>query len=69
MPYFWLALLLLYLFARRVAAAFPLNGGYDPTLTIGWSGAFIASAASHAILPAATIVLAQSAAGCSACGT
>ncbi|MGO9822014.1 MAG: ABC transporter permease [Solirubrobacteraceae bacterium] len=58
MPYFWLALLLLYLFAV-VLRALPLNGGYAPTLTIGWSGSFIASAASHAILPAATIVLAQ----------
>jgi peptide/nickel transport system permease protein len=58
MPYFWLALLLLYLFAV-VLRVLPLNGGYDPTLTIGWSGAFIASALEHAILPAATIVLAQ----------
>jgi peptide/nickel transport system permease protein len=58
MPYFWLALLLLYLFAA-VLRVLPLNGGYDPTMTIGWSGPFIASALQHSILPAATIVLAQ----------
>jgi peptide/nickel transport system permease protein len=57
-PYFWLALLLLYLFAA-VLRVLPLNGGYDPTMTIGWSGPFIASALQHSILPAATIVLAQ----------
>jgi peptide/nickel transport system permease protein len=58
MPYFWLALLLLYLFAVLLRLL-PLNGGYDPTLTIGWSGPFIASALEHSILPAVTIVLAQ----------
>ena len=58
MPYFWLALLLLYLFAVLLRVL-PLNGGYDPTLTIGWSGPFIASALEHSILPAVTIVLAQ----------
>jgi peptide/nickel transport system permease protein len=58
MPYFWLALLLLYLFAVLLRFL-PLNGGYDPTLTIGWSGPFIASALEHSILPAVTIVLAQ----------
>ncbi len=58
MPYFWLALMLLYLFAV-VVPVLPLSGGYDPTLTIGWSGPFIVSALQHAILPAATIVLAQ----------
>jgi peptide/nickel transport system permease protein len=58
MPYFWLALLLLYLFGV-VIKIFPLNGGYDASTTIGWNGSFIASAVLHAILPAATIVLAQ----------
>src|ERR1700749_4561667 len=58
MPYFWLALLLLYLFGV-VVKVFPLNGGYDASTTIGFNGAFISSAFLHAILPAATIVLAQ----------
>lgn len=55
-PYFWLALLLLYLFSQ-VWGLLPLGGGYDETLDIGLSGAFLTSAAEHAVLPAATIVL------------
>ena len=58
MPYFWLALLLLYLFGV-VLRVLPLNGGYDPTIPIGWSGPFFYSAFLHSLLPAATIVLAQ----------
>ncbi|MGW7694223.1 ABC transporter permease [Streptomyces asiaticus] len=55
-PYFWLALLLLYLFSQ-VWGVLPLGGGYDETLDMGWNGAFLSSAAEHAVLPAATIVL------------
>jgi peptide/nickel transport system permease protein len=55
-PYFWLALLLLYLLTSKVHV-FPQNGGYDPVLDIGWNGAFIGSALKHALLPAITIVL------------
>lgn len=55
-PYFWLALLLLY-FLGFVLNLVPLSGGYDTTLTPGISGDFIASAAQHALLPAITIVL------------
>jgi peptide/nickel transport system permease protein len=55
-PYFWLALLLLYLFTQ-VWQVFPQNGGYDPSLTIGLSGGFVSSALQHALLPALTIVL------------
>ena len=58
MPYFWLALLLLYLFGV-VLKVLPLNGGYDPSDNIGWNGPFLYSAFLHAILPASTIVLAQ----------
>jgi peptide/nickel transport system permease protein len=58
MPYFWLALLLLYLFGVALHIA-PLNGGYDPALIPGWSGPFILSAISHSLLPAFTIVIAQ----------
>jgi peptide/nickel transport system permease protein len=58
MPYFWLALLLLYLFGV-VLKVLPLNGGYDPSTTIGWNVPFVWSAFLHSILPAATIVLAQ----------
>ncbi|WAP58954.1 ABC transporter permease [Streptomyces sp. S465] len=55
-PYFWLALLLLYLFSQ-VWGLLPLGGGYDETLDMGLNGAFLSSAAEHAVLPAATIVL------------
>jgi peptide/nickel transport system permease protein len=56
-PYFWLALILLYLFGS-VWMISPLNGGYDPyTTTPGWNPAFIGSVISHGILPAATIVI------------
>ncbi len=58
-PYFWLALILLYLFADNVLHLFPGYGGYNinSDLDIGFSGPFLASALQHAILPAATIVI------------
>ena len=57
-PYFWLALLLLYGFGV-VWGVLPLNGGYDAADTVGWNGTFVLSAIQHALLPAGTIVLAQ----------
>jgi peptide/nickel transport system permease protein len=59
MPYFWLALLMLYLFASNVWHILPQGQGYntDSNLVPGWSLPFIASAVQHAILPAATIVI------------
>ncbi len=58
LPYFWLALLLLYLLAF-VYHVFPLNGGYSPDLTPGWTWAFLGSAIYHSVLPALTIVIAS----------
>ena len=58
MPYFWLALLMVYLFANKWQI-FPAQGGYDPSLDVGWSGAFISSAVQHSILPALTLVVAS----------
>jgi peptide/nickel transport system permease protein len=56
-PYFWLALILLYLFGYRLNWL-PLNGGYDSdALLPGWSADFLWSAVQHAILPALTIVI------------
>ena len=56
-PYFWLALILLFLFGS-VWPLFPLNNGYDVyTVTPGWSGAFIGSVLYYGTLPALTIVL------------
>jgi peptide/nickel transport system permease protein len=56
MPYFWVALLLVYFLAEQVHL-FPASGGYDSTVVPGWNLAFIDSAIPHAVLPAATIVI------------
>lgn len=55
-PYFWLALVLVFVFAS-VLHILPLSGGYSPALTVGFTGSFIGSAVYHAILPALTIVI------------
>lgn len=55
-PYFWLALIILYVFGFKLGW-FPFSDGYDTTLNPGWNLAFILSAAYHAILPALTIVI------------
>lgn len=56
-PYFWLAMILLYLLAN-VLRIFPAYGGYDIYSTVpGWTWDFVSSAIYYAILPALTIVL------------
>ncbi len=56
-PYFWLALVLLYFLASKIQL-FPLSGGYDVyTVQPGLSWAFISSVIYHGSLPALTIVL------------
>src|ERR1039457_3801545 len=55
-PYFWLGLVVLTIFAVKLNW-FPLSSGYDPNLTVGFTWAFIWSATSHAVLPAATIIV------------
>jgi peptide/nickel transport system permease protein len=56
-PYFWLALVLLYYLGAELGW-FPLHGGYDADdTTIGWNIDFILSAAWYAFLPALTIVI------------
>jgi len=55
-PYFWLALVLLYAFGSLIHL-FPLNGAYSATLQPAFTGPFIASALYHSVLPAATIVI------------
>jgi peptide/nickel transport system permease protein len=56
-PYFWLALVLLYILGAQLNW-FPIHGGYDSDTTEpGWSLDFILSAAQYAILPAVTIIL------------
>jgi peptide/nickel transport system permease protein len=57
-PYFWLALGLLYVLAYTLNW-FPLNGGYDRSVTVGWNMDFLVSAIQHGLLPSMTIVLAS----------
>ena len=57
-PYFWLALLLVYFFASTLKL-FPSQGGYDVVLDPGFSWEFIASAIQYGFLPALTIVIAS----------
>lgn len=57
-PYFWLALVFLYVLGFQLHW-FPLNGGYDTAIPVGWSSDFLATVISHGLLPAGTIVLAS----------
>ena len=56
-PYFWLAMLALFLFGFTLEW-FPVRRAYSDALEPGLSLAFIGSALSHAALPASTIVVA-----------
>jgi peptide/nickel transport system permease protein len=58
-PYFWLAIVLVYLLTDTVHALPPSDalGGYDPSTVPGWNLPFLESAVQHALLPALTIVL------------
>ena len=56
-PYFWLALILLFLLGSTWQL-FPLNGGYNVyTTSPGWSWEFIGSLIYYGTLPALTIVI------------
>lgn len=56
-PYFWLALLSLYIFSYLLNW-FPLSGGYDSAdIDPGWTIDFISSVVQHAFLPALTLVI------------
>jgi peptide/nickel transport system permease protein len=56
-PYFWLALLTLYLFSYLLNW-FPLSGGYDSAnIDPGWSFDFIGSVIQYSFLPALTLVI------------
>jgi len=57
-PYFWLALVLVYFLASQ-AGLFPLSLGYSVETTIGLNGPFVRSALYHGVLPALTLVLSQ----------
>jgi len=54
-PYFWLSLLILYLFAYKLGW-FPIGGGYDVFAIMNPWGKFV-STLYHAILPVTTIII------------
>jgi peptide/nickel transport system permease protein len=54
-PYFWTALLALWLFGFRLGW-FPLSGGSDANIPSGFSPSFVLSVLRYGALPAATIV-------------
>jgi peptide/nickel transport system permease protein len=55
-PYFWLALLAIWLFSIKLGWL-PESGGYDVSTTVAWSWSFVGDAVRHSILPAATILI------------
>ncbi|CAL9372936.1 Dipeptide transport system permease protein DppB [Streptomyces sp. enrichment culture] len=55
-PYFWLALVLAALLSTTLHW-FPLLGGYDVALQMGWNWEFVSSAVYHGTLPALTVVI------------
>ena len=55
-PYFWLGLIFIALFAGQ-GGLFPSSGGYDPGLVPAFDSYFIPSAIEHSILPALTILI------------
>jgi peptide/nickel transport system permease protein len=58
-PYFWLALITLYLFSYLLDW-FPLSGGYDSAnIDPGWTFDYIGSVIQHAFLPALTLIVAS----------
>jgi peptide/nickel transport system permease protein len=55
-PYFWLGLIAISLFAGP-GSFFPSSGGYEPGMVPGWNSEFIGSAIQHSLLPAVTILI------------
>lgn len=55
-PYFWTALLLLFVFGFELGW-FPIKGGYGLTTTPNASLSFVGDAAKHSVLPAFTILI------------
>ncbi|MCA1648368.1 MAG: ABC transporter permease [Chloroflexi bacterium] len=57
-PYFMLAILLIYVFGFGLRL-FPTSAGYGRDLALGWNWPFMVSVAQHAILPALSVVIAS----------
>jgi peptide/nickel transport system permease protein len=59
LPYFWVGLLLILVFSVWTNGWLPSDFNYDTDLLPEFSGPFIANVLKHALLPAATIVIAS----------
>ena len=57
LPYFWVGLVLILLFTVKLNGFLPNDGGYDPTITPGFTGEFISDVLAHAVMPAFTILI------------
>jgi peptide/nickel transport system permease protein len=55
-PYFWLAILSIWLFSLKLGWL-PQSGGYDITDNVAWTWGFAGDAFKHAVLPAMTILV------------
>jgi peptide/nickel transport system permease protein len=55
-PYFWLGLIAISVFAVTLGA-FPAAGGYEPGLVPGFDWEFISSALYYSVLPAVTVLI------------
>jgi peptide/nickel transport system permease protein len=55
-PFFWIGMMLILVFAVRLGWL-PTAFGYDPVVTPGFSGEFIANVLKHALLPAVTLLI------------
>ncbi|ACQ81643.1 binding-protein-dependent transport systems inner membrane component [Beutenbergia cavernae DSM 12333] len=56
LPFFWIALMLIYVFAFQLQW-FPESGGYGPGSTPGWNWTFISDAFQHSVLPALSLLI------------
>ncbi|MFC4012564.1 ABC transporter permease [Nonomuraea purpurea] len=56
LPFFWLALLLIYLFAVTLNW-FPEGGGYGGGSSPGWTWLFFSDAVQHSVLPALSLLI------------
>jgi peptide/nickel transport system permease protein len=57
LPYFWVALLLILFFSVWAGGVLPSDFNYDNAIPMGFTGEFIGSVLTHAILPAGTILI------------
>jgi peptide/nickel transport system permease protein len=55
-PYFWVGLMFILIFGIRLKWL-PYTFGYDPTVSPGFSGAFIGNVLKHAVLPALALLI------------